>query len=920
MGGVFYPMTSAELRERFLAFFEHACAHTRVPSDSLIPSGDPTVLFTSAGMNQFKDCFLGKRTDLRRATSCQKCLRTGDLENVGKTPSHHSFFEMLGNFSFGDYFKADAIHWAWEFLTGTVDYRGTPTTPDRARYCLPLPAGKLWVSVYEEDEEAYSLWRKLGVPEERIKRFGQADNFWPANAPNEGPNGPCGPCSEIYYDLNGQVASPQSVEIWNLVFTQYDRQPDGSLKPLPKPNIDTGMGFERLVRVLHDMQTDYETELFAPLMQAIDRLGWRAGAQRKDWLYAQRAIADHMRAIVFLISERLRPSNESRGYVLRLLIRRAYRLGLRALAVDPETAGRDQVPGGDAIQRIHPRAFLYRLVDSVRNGMEGSPYAPELTAKYEHIIQVLSSEESQFAETLQTGESRLRVLLDALKCERQHSLPGEKAFELYDTYGFPLELTVDIAAEQGFTVDRMGFETALKAQQERSRAASQFSGGVFVTDALKIREVLQALPPKDAQFVGYESLASDAAIKGLWDGTSWVNRVAAGQAVGIVLDRSPFYGEAGGQVGDAGSIEGQHGVADVERTTWVDETLIHHATVRAGTLAVAETVRAAVEAQRRLSVARSHTAAHMLHWALRKVLGPETVQAGSFVEVERVRFDFSTLGGLHEEQRLQVEQLVNERIRAADQVQTATMRLEEAKRAGALALFGEKYGQQVRVVSIGDYSQELCGGTHLLHTGSIGLFRIVDESSIAAGTRRIEAIVGQAALIRQQQESQLLKDVAQRLSRPPHEALAGLDELLQQLRNADKDLKTLKQELAHVQAKQLVADAKQVDGVTLITAQIDGADRELLTALADAIKGRLTVGVVVLASVDRTRSVGWVMSVTADLVKRGLHAGNVLKTISAITKGGGGGRPDFAQAGGKDATKIPEALKQAESLIHKALS
>ncbi|MBI3021731.1 MAG: alanine--tRNA ligase, partial [Candidatus Omnitrophica bacterium] len=634
-------LQSADLRERFLSFFE-AHGHTRVPSDSLIPSGDPTVLFTSAGMNQFKDCFLGKRTDLKRAASCQKCLRTGDLDKVGKTPSHHSFFEMLGNFSFGDYFKEEAIEWAWEFLTGTLDYAGKRPSPQK-RLCLDLPPERLWVSVYEDDDEALRCWQKLGMPTSRIKRFGQADNFWPSNAPKEGPNGPCGPCSEIYYDPEGKVQGPNSVEVWNLVFTQYDRQSDGTLKPLPKPNIDTGMGLERLARIIYDMPTDYETELFIQLMEAVNGLGLRGGAQREDSLYAQRAIADHMRAIVFLISEGLLPSNESRGYVLRLLIRRAYRLGLRVLAVEPETEGRNQVPGGEMIQRMHPKAFLYRLVDAVRNGMQGSPYTPELMARYEHVMQVLSQEESQFAGTLQAGESRLRVLLEALKREQQRILPGEKVFELYDTYGFPIELTVDIAGEEGLQVDRRGFERAFGAQQKRSRSASQFSGGVFVTDTLPIRQAIPSLLPKEQLFVGYEGLQVDAVIQGLWDGKEWVTQAAAGQSVGIVLDRSPFYGEAGGQVGDVGTIDGPRGSADVQQTTWADDVLVHRASVRAGSLSVQDAVRAQVDPERRLKVARSHTAAHMLHWALRKVLGPEAVQAGSFVEAERVRFDFSSL-------------------------------------------------------------------------------------------------------------------------------------------------------------------------------------------------------------------------------------------------------------------------------------
>ncbi|MDP3722519.1 MAG: alanine--tRNA ligase [Candidatus Omnitrophota bacterium] len=898
-------MRSHELRDRFLKFFEQR-GHAIVPSDSLIPSGDPTVLFTSAGMNQFKDCFLGKRTDLTRAASCQKCLRTGDLDNVGKTPSHHSFFEMLGNFSFGDYFKAEAIQWAWEFLTGTLDFDGTTrsTTPN---LCLNLKAERLWVSVYEEDDEARRLWRALGVPEERIRPFGASENFWPANAPTQGPNGPCGPCSEIYYDPDGTVAGPRSVEVWNLVFTQFDRQSDGTLKPLPKPNIDTGMGLERLARVIQGKDTDYETDLFDLIINAIRQWPRHSNAKAKtDQMgVAERIIADHLRAIVFLVADGVRPSNESRGYVLRMLIRRASRFCCEMLGMDPAQWRHD--PGGA------PANFLGLLVDDVRIVMTGSPYHDDLLKSRALIGEVVDKEETQFMQTLVSGTGRLDAVIDALQQSNRRVIPGEEAFRLHDTYGFPLELTVDIAGERGFTVDRAGFEQALKAQQARSRAASQFGEAVFVPTTLTLGEGVKS------EFIGYQALEADTTIQGIWKDGQWAASAREGDEVGVVLDRSPLYGEAGGQVGDRGMIECPRGLLEVLGTTWADALLIHKATVRQGTVSVNEPVRAKVDEARRLKIARSHTAAHMLHWALRKVLGPETVQAGSLVEVERVRFDFSTLSGLHEEQRLQVEQLVNERIRASDQVQTTMMKLEDAKRAGALALFGEKYGQQVRVVSIGDYSRELCGGTHLIHTGSIGLFRIVDESSIAAGTRRIEAVVGESALARQQQESHVLRRVAERFSRPPLEALQGLEELLQQLKAAEKALNAVKGELARIRAKELVAEAKRLDGVTLVAAAIERADRDLLVALADAIRAALTTdGVVLLAASEGKGHVAWVMAVTTGLAKR-VHAGQLLNAIARITQGTGGGRPEFAQAGGKDPSRIPEALQRAEAIIHEAL-
>jgi len=888
-------MRSAELRTRFLSFFQ-ARGHTLKDSDSLVPSGDPTVLFTSAGMNQFKDYFLGKRTDLSRAASCQKCLRTGDLEQVGKTPSHHSFFEMLGNFSFGDYFKAEAIPWAWEFLTGTENCSGTKKSETPA-LCVGLPAEKLWVSVYEEDGDALSLWKTLGVPEGRIRRFGQKDNFWPANAPTEGPNGPCGPCSEIYFDPEGKVQGPRSVEVWNLVFTQFDRQPDGSLKPLPKPNIDTGMGLERLASVVQGTPTDYETDLFVPIVSSIRRLprGKKVKSDRVD--FAERALADHLRAIVLLLAEGLVPSNESRGYVLRMLIRRAHRLGRVTLDV---AAG---------------KAFLVSLVEAVEDAMRGSPYERVLTTKRQAVQRALEQEETQFIQTLEAGTSRLEEIMASLK---QRVIPGEEAFKLYDTYGFPLELTMDVAQERGFTVDRPGFDAALKVQQERSRSGSQFGGDIFVSETLRIRETVKELPPKEAQFVGYETLEAEAVVKGLWDGSRWAPEVNEGHTVGIVLDRSPFYGESGGQIGDTGALEGHKGVADVVQTTWVDDVLVHHAKVRQGRLKVQDRVKARVSAERRLKIARSHTATHLLHWALRKVLGPDAVQAGSYVEAERLRFDFSSLQGLHEEQRHDVEALVNSRVRLADEVHAAQMRQEEAKRAGALALFGEKYGGVVRVVTIGDYSKELCGGTHLPHTGFVGTFLIAGESSIAAGTRRIEALVGEAASERQQQQVRLLHEAAKRLGRGADDVVAGLEELLGQLKHAERERKALQLELAKVEANRLVAEGKQINGVTFIAATIKHGDRESLAVLADAVTGSLPRdGVVVLASGNQGQ-VALVMATTAGLAKR-LHAGELVKAIAPMMQGSGGGRPEFAQGGGKDAAAIPAALKRAEELVREAL-
>ncbi|OGX36069.1 MAG: alanine--tRNA ligase [Omnitrophica WOR_2 bacterium RIFCSPHIGHO2_02_FULL_63_39] len=881
-------MTSNELRDRFRAFFK-AKEHPIIPSDSLIPSGDPTVLFTSAGMNQFKDYFLGKRTDLKRAASCQKCLRTGDLERVGKTPNHHSFFEMLGNFSFGDYFKAEAIAWAWEFLTGL------------------LPAKKLWISIYEEDDEAFGLWRKLGVPEPRIKRFGQADNFWPANAPAEGPNGPCGPCSELYYDPDGKVQGPNSVEVWNLVFTQFDRQPDGTLKPLPKPNIDTGMGLERLTAVVQGVETDYETDLFGPIVQVIH--SYFAGGLRKDedrfgpeGLRAVWTIADHLRAIVFLLAESLVPSNEGRGYVLRMLIRRAHWHGGRLLW------NRKSVAGG---KPEYQEPFLAEMAPTLIKTYR-IPY-PQLEKSQHFILKAIRAEEERFVETLDAGNEQIQQELDRLRAGKITQISGDFAFKMKDTYGYPFELLSDIAQRHGFAVDQGVFKQRLGEQRERSRAGSQFGGDIFVAPTLKLPE------PVPVEFVGYQALQAEAHVKGIWKQDQWVSAAGLGDHVGLVLDRSPFYGESGGQIGDRGTINAPKGTVEVVDTKWVDDLLVHDAKISHGTVKINDPVRTQVNPDHRLKVARSHTGAHLLHWALRKVLGPETVQAGSLVEMERVRFDFSSLGGLQEEQRAKVEQLVNDRIRCADSVQTATMNVDEAKHLGALALFGEKYGQQVRVVSIGDYSKELCGGTHLMHTGLMGMFRIVAESSIAAGTRRIEALVGEAADERQRQERHLLAEAARRLSRPAPEVVEGLDELLGQLKRSEQQRRALQVELAKGEAARLVANAKQIRDVTFISAALKDVDREVLAIMADAIRPALKgSGVVVLASADGAAKVSLVVAVTSSLAKR-VHAGELLKAVAPLVQGSGGGRPEFAQGGGKDPSKISEALKRSEEMVRRAL-
>lgn len=903
-------MQSIELRERFLSFFE-AQGHSRVPSDSLIPSGDTTVLFTSAGMNQFKEYFTGKRRDLKRAVSAQKCLRTADLDQVGRTPYHHSFFEMLGNFSFGDYFKKDAIQWAWEFLTGTVSWQG-PKVKDAKSLCLDFPANRLWVSVYEEDQEAKDLWLKLGVPKKRIISLGAEDNFWPSSAPKKGPNGPCGPCSEIYYDPQGKEVPDlkSGVEIWNLVFTQFDRLSNGELKQLPKPNIDTGMGLERLTAAYLHLKSgsegavnNYDTDLFTPIIDAVRLQGghapYRGKRSAKQERFARMAIADHARAITLLIAEGLLPSNESRGYVLRMLIRRAHRLG--------------RYGGG-----MPAKPFLAALLPGVEAAMKESPYAGAIAKRREVIQKVLDREESQFIDVLDAGTQRVEELIRGLSQKKGKKIPGAEAFKLYDTYGFPLEITADIAEEHGLEVDREGFESALAEQQKRSRSKSQFGGGVFVTDAMDARKALGGIPSREEQFQGYEELKQESRILGLWDGKAWIDSAREGQQVGAVLDHSPFYGESGGQAGDSGSIDAPKGCIAVKTTTWVDDVLVHQGQVTQGLVSVQEPVRAEVDANRRQKIARGHTATHMVHAILRKVLGPETVQAGSFVDADRLRFDFSSMSAMNEEQRLDVEEQVNARIALADTVSTDEMSLQSARQEGALAFFGEKYGSKVRVVSIGDYSKELCGGTHLRHTGYVGAFKIIAESSIAAGTRRIEAIVGDAAMKRQRQEARVLHEAAKRLGRPAIELAKGLEELLGKFKRSERERKALQIELAKVQSTRLAAQGKEIEGAVFVAAMLKQTDREILATMADAVIAALNRdSVVLLASTDHGQ-VAVVMAASKGLSKR-VHVGQMIKAIAPIMGGSGGGRPEFAQGGGKNAGKLPEVFKRAEHLIREAL-
>ena len=724
-------LKSAELRKEFLEFFRSK-GHTVVPSDSLIPSNDPSLLFTGAGMNQFKEYFLGFKRDKKRAASCQKCFRTGDVEQVGQTASHLTFFEMLGNFSFGDYFKKEACLWAWEFMTAR----------------LKIPKEKLWATVYEQDEEAAEIWKKeIGLPPERIVRMGAKDNFWPSNAPADGPNGPCGPCSELHYDygcctIGKKCPDPEKcqpgcpcgrfVEVWNLVFTQYDRQPDGSLKPLPAPNIDTGMGLERLTAVMQGKTAGFETDLFQPMVEAIKSLLVPGTAvPGTSQVYA---IADHVRALSFLISDGVVPSNDGRGYVLRMLLRKAVRAG-RSLGLN--------------------KPFLYQLSPLVVKTM-GEAY-PELTHRRESIALVIKTEEERFFQML---EEKIPLVEAEIQTHRKSWLDAATMARFYDTHGLSYEeiSVISFKHSVGFA-PKEEFEKALKMLQAKSREKSAFSGTIFAKDVFQER----VSGIKATDFVGYESLTARTKVLGLIQENRLVNEAKAPAKIAVVMDQSPFYGEAGGQVGDAGVLHASEGKLKVTDTQWVGGILAHQAELTEGKIRVNDPVRAEVDASRRQLVARNHTATHLLHAALRKVLGAHVAQAGSRVAPDHLRLDFSHGQGLTGSQRDSVESLVNEWVERNDPVRVDKMGIDEAKKTGAMALFGEKYGSQVRVVSIGDISKELCGGTHLEGSGDVGFLTIVEEGSIASGVRRVEALTAQAALdsvkagvVRLQQERERL--------------------------------------------------------------------------------------------------------------------------------------------------------------------
>ncbi len=864
-------LTTSTIRILFLDYFR-ARGHTIVPSSSLIPAGDPTLLFTNAGMVQFKDVFLGRESrPYTRAASSQKCLRAGgkhnDLENVGYTARHHTFFEMLGNFSFGDYFKREAIQYAWEFLTQV----------------LKIPEERLWVTVYEEDDEAADIWLKeMKVAPERFGRIGAKDNFW-----SMGDIGPCGPCSEIFYDHGPEVrggppGSPEAdgdryVEIWNLVFMQYDRAADGTLTPLPKPSVDTGMGLERIAAVMQGVHSNYDIDLFRHLIQAAADL-----AHTDDLTSSSlKVIADHIRAAAFLIAEGVLPTNEGRGYVLRRIIRCAVRHGYRLGIRDP---------------------FFYRLVAPLGEVM-GDVY-PEIVTRRPQIEQVLRREEERFAETLEHG---MQVLEESLLKLEGKCIPGSLIFLLYDTYGFPVDLTRDFAREHGLELDLEGFEQEMSKQRERARASSSFGA-----DYHKVVPIYAK-----TRFVGYERLEAEAEILALLKDGDLVETLAAGETGAVVLDQTPFYAESGGQVGDRGEIRTASGVFRVETTQMQGDAWLHLGKVVQGHLDRGSTCTAQVEVELRRATALNHSATHLLHAALRRLLGEHVQQKGSLVDAERLRFDFSHFEPLSRVQIEEIERMVNAEIRKNQPVTAEIMAREEALAAGAIALFGEKYGERVRVLRIGDFSMELCGGTHVRRSGDIGLFKILSESGVASGIRRIEAVTGEKALAWVQQADRRLHALAGLLRCQPEELEVKVGQVLEHSRQLEKEIERLQAKLAAKASGDLASQAVEVNGIKVLAACLEAGDPKALRAVVDQLKSKLGSAAIVLATATEGK-VTLVAGVTQDLTDR-IRAGELVNFVATQVGGRGGGRADFAQAGGTQPEKLGQALASVVDWVRECL-
>ncbi|SUB23397.1 alanine--tRNA ligase [Avibacterium avium] len=861
--------TTAEIRKSFLDFF-HSKGHQVVPSSSLVPENDPTLLFTNAGMNQFKDVFLGlDKRPYSRATTAQRCVRAGgkhnDLENVGYTARHHTFFEMLGNFSFGDYFKQDAIHFAWEYLTSDA--------------WLGLPKEKLWVTVYETDDEAYDIWHnQVGVPAERIIRIGDnkgapyaSDNFW-----QMGDTGPCGPCTEIFYDhgdhiWGGPPGSPEEdgdryIEIWNIVFMQFNRQADGTMEKLPKPSVDTGMGLERITAVLQHVNSNYDIDIFKTLIAKAAELTGEKDLGNKSL----RVIADHIRSCAYLIADGVLPSNEGRGYVLRRIIRRAVRHGHLLGAKE---------------------AFFYKLVPTLAEVMAEA--GQEIKENQAHIEKILRLEEEQFARTLERG---LALLDDALSQVKDGVLSGEVAFKLYDTFGFPLDLTADVCRERGITIDEAGFEREMEAQRQRAQSASQF--GMDYNNVIRV--------DGSTEFEGYSESKSRAKITALFYEGKPVEQISAGQNAVVILENTPFYAESGGQVGDTGRLEGQDFLFNVTDTQKYGQVFGHIGGVAEGTLSVGQFVDAVVDVARRKQISLNHSATHLLHAALRQVLGNHVAQKGSLVSNNLLRFDFAQPEAISKEQLFEVEKLVNQQVRANHPIQTEIMDLDAAKAKGAMALFGEKYAEQVRVLTMGDFSIELCGGIHAQYTGEIGLFKIISESAIAAGIRRIEAVTGETAIDWLHQQLGVLTQSADLLKSDVSSLTDKIQQLQDKAKKAEKELQQFKEKAAMQAGSDIAKSAVKINGVSVVLQQLDGMDTKSLRVMVDDLKNQLGSAVIAFVSVFEGK-VNLVVGVTADLTAK-VKAGELVNLMAQQVGGKGGGRPDMAMAGGSQPENVEKAL------------
>ncbi|HHH7864592.1 TPA: alanine--tRNA ligase [Escherichia coli] len=868
--------STAEIRQAFLDFF-HSKGHQVVASSSLVPHNDPTLLFTNAGMNQFKDVFLGlDKRNYSRATTSQRCVRAGgkhnDLENVGYTARHHTFFEMLGNFSFGDYFKHDAIQFAWELLT--------------SEKWFALPKERLWVTVYESDDEAYEIWEKeVGIPRERIIRIGDnkgapyaSDNFW-----QMGDTGPCGPCTEIFYDhgdhiWGGPPGSPEEdgdryIEIWNIVFMQFNRQADGTMEPLPKPSVDTGMGLERIAAVLQHVNSNYDIDLFRTLIQAVAKVTGATDLSNKSL----RVIADHIRSCAFLIADGVMPSNENRGYVLRRIIRRAVRHGNMLGAKE---------------------TFFYKLVGPLIDVMGSA--GEDLKRQQAQVEQVLKTEEEQFARTLERG---LALLDEELAKLSGDTLDGETAFRLYDTYGFPVDLTADVCRERNIKVDEAGFEAAMEEQRRRAREASGF--GADYNAMIRVDSA--------SEFKGYDHLELNGKVTALFVDGKAVDAINAGQEAVVVLDQTPFYAESGGQVGDKGELKGANFSFAVEDTQKYGQAIGHIGKLAAGSLKVGDAVQADVDEARRARIRLNHSATHLMHAALRQVLGTHVSQKGSLVNDKVLRFDFSHNEAMKPEEIRAVEDLVNTQIRRNLPIETNIMDLEAAKAKGAMALFGEKYDERVRVLSMGDFSTELCGGTHASRTGDIGLFRIISESGTAAGVRRIEAVTGEGAIATVHADSDRLSEVAHLLKGDSNNLADKVRSVLERTRQLEKELQQLKEQAAAQESANLSSKAIDVNGVKLLVSELNGVEPKMLRTMVDDLKNQLGSTIIVLATVVEGK-VSLIAGVSKDVTDR-VKAGELIGMVAQQVGGKGGGRPDMAQAGGTDAAALPAALASVKGWV-----